>query len=55
MEVVLVIKNKVENDFENEVQDPGNDFVDAGNGFFISFLFFTVIFAIGVVISTIAR
>ncbi|HEU5139056.1 MAG TPA: YqzM family protein [Bacillales bacterium] len=48
-------ENRVENDFENDVQDKGNDFVDAGNGFIYSFLFFTVIFAIGVTISVIAR
>lgn len=48
-------ERRSENEFEVDVQDKSNDFVAAGNGFIFSFLFFTVIFAIGVVISTIAR
>ncbi|GGH84904.1 hypothetical protein JOD43_003247 [Pullulanibacillus pueri] len=38
------------NDFEKDVQDKGNDFLDAMNGFTYSFLFFIVIFIIGIVI-----
>jgi hypothetical protein len=39
------------NDFEKDVQSKSNDFVDAATGFFVTFGFLTVIFAIGVVIS----
>ncbi|HET7628396.1 MAG TPA: YqzM family protein [Bacillales bacterium] len=48
-------ENRIGNEFEKDVQDKGNDFVHATNGFIYSFLFFTVIFAIGVVISLLAR
>jgi len=41
------------NEFEKDVQDKGNDFIDAMNGFTYSFLFFFVIFIIGTVIAKI--
>ena len=41
------------NDFEKDVQDKGNDFLDAMNGFTFSFLFFAIIFIIGIVIKEI--
>jgi hypothetical protein len=41
------------NEFEKDVQDKGNDFVHAINGFNYSFLFFFVIFIIGIVIKQI--
>lgn len=44
-----------ENEFENKVQDQSNDFAPAGGGFIFSFLFFTIIFAVGVTISVVAR
>lgn len=40
------------NDFEKDVQSKRNDFVDSLNGFNYSFLFFAIIFIIGVVIKT---
>lgn len=39
------------NEFEKDAQSKSNDFVDAGVGFVVTFGFFTVIFAIGVIIS----
>lgn len=39
------------NEFEKDVQSKGNDVIDSGKGFIFSFLFFVIIFAIGVVIS----
>lgn len=44
-----------ENEFENKVQDQTNDFVPAAAGFIFSFLFFTIIFAVGVAVSVVAR
>ncbi|WEG14211.1 YqzM family protein [Pullulanibacillus sp. KACC 23026] len=41
------------NEFEKEVHDKRNDFVDAMTGFNYSFLFFIVIFIIGIVIKQI--
>ncbi|MFC7393287.1 YqzM family protein [Scopulibacillus cellulosilyticus] len=38
------------NEFEKDVQSKSNDFVDALNGFNFSFLFFAIIFIIGIVI-----
>lgn len=43
------------NEFEKDPSDRRNDFADAGNGFIFSFLFFTIIFAIGVTVSLIAQ
>ncbi|WLD92145.1 YqzM family protein [Alkalihalobacillus sp. AL-G] len=42
------------NDFEKDVQTKTNDVVDSGLGFIYSFLFFTVIFFIGVIIKAVA-
>ncbi|MDC3413325.1 YqzM family protein [Aquibacillus sp. 3ASR75-11] len=42
------------NEFEKEVQSKNNDVIDSGNGFIFSFLFFTIIFAIGVIIDVVA-
>lgn len=39
------------NEFEQDVQSKGNDVIDSIKGFTFSFLFFIIIFAIGVVIS----
>jgi hypothetical protein len=41
------------NEFENNVQSKRNDAVDSGVGFGVSFLFFTVMFIIGVTIKMI--
>lgn len=41
------------NEFERDVQDKSNDFVHAMTGFNYSFLFFIVIFVIGIVIKQI--
>ncbi|MEK4885467.1 YqzM family protein [Bacillus sp. FSL W8-0223] len=41
------------NEFEKDVQSKRNDAVDSGVGFGVSFLFFTIIFLIGVTIKTI--
>lgn len=43
-----------ENDFENDVQDKSNDFVPAVSGFIFSFLFFTIIYAVGVAVRVIS-
>ncbi|MEW9675824.1 YqzM family protein [Lentibacillus sp. L22] len=42
------------NEFENDVQSKNNDVVDSMKGFGYSFIFFILIFAIGVAISVIA-
>ncbi len=39
------------NEFEKDVQSKGNDVIDSIKGFTFSFLFFIIIFTIGVVIS----
>lgn len=41
------------NEFEQNVQSKNNDVVDSIKGFAFSFIFFVLIFAIGVVISVI--
>ncbi|AVQ99427.1 membrane protein [Oceanobacillus picturae] len=43
------------NDFEKNVQSKNNDVVDSIKGFAFSFIFFTLIFAIGVIISVAGR
>ncbi|MFD1038541.1 YqzM family protein [Virgibacillus byunsanensis] len=42
------------NEFEKEVQSKNNDVVDSIKGFGFSFLFFVLIFTIGVIISVVA-
>ncbi|WP_077327090.1 YqzM family protein [Virgibacillus siamensis] len=42
------------NEFEKDVQSKNNDVVDSIKGFTFSFLFFVLIFAIGVTISVVA-
>jgi hypothetical protein len=42
------------NHFEKDVQSKRNDLIDSGVGFVVSFGFFTVIFAIGVILEAIA-
>ncbi len=42
------------NHFEKDVQSKRNDLIDSGIGFVVSFGFFTVIFAIGVILKAIA-
>ncbi|MCM3716889.1 MULTISPECIES: YqzM family protein [Fictibacillus] len=42
------------NHFEKDVQSKRNDLIDSGVGFVVSFGFFTVIFAIGVILKAIA-
>ncbi|MBD7964435.1 MAG: YqzM family protein [Bacillota bacterium] len=42
------------NHFEKDVQSKRNDLIDSGMGFVVSFGFFTVIFAIGVILKAIA-
>ncbi len=39
------------NEFEKEIQSKNNDVVDSIKGFAFSFIFFLVIFAIGVIVS----
>jgi len=39
------------NEFEKEVQSKGNDVIGAAKGFIFSFVFFVIIFTIGVIIS----
>jgi YqzM-like protein len=41
------------NQFEKDVQSKRNDLIDSGMGFVVSFGFFTVIFAIGVILKAI--
>ncbi|MBE3570099.1 MAG: YqzM family protein [Bacillales bacterium] len=41
------------NEFEKDVQSKSNDAVDSGVGFGVSFLFFTIMFVIGVTIKMI--
>jgi len=43
------------NEFEKDLQDTRNDFVDAANGFTFSFLFFAVLFIIGIVVQQIMK
>lgn len=43
------------NEFEKDVQSKGNDVVDSMKGFGFSFVFFILIFAIGVVMSVVAQ
>lgn len=43
------------NEFEKNVQSKNNDVVDSIKGFAFSFIFFTLIFAIGVIISVVGR
>ncbi|MBM7597906.1 hypothetical protein JOC34_000263 [Virgibacillus halotolerans] len=43
------------NEFEKDVQSKGNDVVDSIKGFGFSFVFFILIFAIGVIMSVIAQ
>ncbi|MBY6035420.1 YqzM family protein [Fictibacillus nanhaiensis] len=42
------------NHFEKDVQSKRNDLIDSGVGFVVSFVFFTLIFAIGVILKAIA-
>ncbi|MFD1358259.1 YqzM family protein [Fictibacillus halophilus] len=42
------------NHFEKDVQSKRNDLIDSGVGFVVAFGFFTVIFAIGVILKAIA-
>ncbi|WP_083207800.1 YqzM family protein [Fictibacillus arsenicus] len=42
------------NHFEKDVQSKRNDLIDSGVGFVVTFGFFTVIFAIGVILKAIA-
>lgn len=41
----------VVNEFEKDVQSKNNDVVDSGLGFVYSFIFFTVIFFVGVAVN----
>lgn len=41
------------NDFEKDPQEKSNDIIAVAKGFVISFLFFSLIFVIGVVINVI--
>jgi len=43
------------NEFEKDVQSKTNDVVDSGLGFVYSFVFFTVIFFIGVLVNFLAK
>lgn len=43
------------NEFEQNVQSKRNDAIDSAIGFVVSFVFFTAIFAIGVIIEFIGR
>lgn len=43
------------NEFEKDVQSNTNDVIDSGLGFVYSFVFFTVIFFIGVLINFVAN
>jgi hypothetical protein len=42
------------NHFEKDVQSKRNDLIDSGVGFVVTFMFFTLIFAIGVIMKAIA-
>ncbi|WP_226036959.1 YqzM family protein [Aquibacillus saliphilus] len=42
------------NEFEKDVQSKNHDIIDSGKGFIFSFVFFMVIFFIGVVVEVIA-
>ncbi|WP_349407891.1 YqzM family protein [Pseudalkalibacillus sp. SCS-8] len=42
------------NEFEKDVQAKSNDAIESGLGFVFSFLFFTIIFFIGVIIKAVA-
>lgn len=42
------------NEFEKDVQSKNNDIIDSGLGFIYSFLFFSLIFAIGVIMKAVA-
>lgn len=42
------------NEFENNVQSKRNDAIDAGMGFVVSFVFFSLIFIIAAVVQYVA-
>ncbi|MFC0522544.1 YqzM family protein [Pontibacillus salicampi] len=42
------------NEFKKEVQSPTNDVIDSAKGFVFSFIFFFIIFAIGVGVNLIS-
>jgi hypothetical protein len=42
------------NEFEKDVQAKSNDAIESGLGFIYSFLFFTIIFFIGVIVKAVA-
>lgn len=41
------------NEFEKDVQSKNNDLIDAGIGFIVSFVFFSLIFLIGVIMKAV--
>jgi hypothetical protein len=43
------------NEFEQNVQSKRNDAIDSGIGFVVSFGFFTIMFAIAVIVEFVAR
>ena len=43
------------NEFEQNVQSKRNDAIDSGIGFVVSFGFFTIMFAIAVIVEYVAR
>ncbi|MFA1820471.1 YqzM family protein [Virgibacillus oceani] len=43
------------NEFENDVQSKNNDVVDSIKGFGFSFIFWVLLFTIGVIISVVMR
>ncbi len=42
------------NEFEKDVQSKNNDLIDSGIGFIVSFVFFRLIFFIGVIMKAVA-
>jgi len=41
------------NEFEKDVQSKNNDLIDSGIGFIVSFVFFSLIFFIGVIMKAV--
>ena len=51
----MEIGGVVVNEFEQNVQSKRNDAIDSGIGFVVSFVFFTAIFAVGIVIEVLGK
>lgn len=51
----MEIGGVIMNEFEQNVQSKRNDAIDSGVGFVVSFGFFTIMFAIAVIVEVVSR